>query len=307
MQIISGTLDLQPTRAPAGQKPDELMIDCRSLPGGSQASIYIPAANAADILAAAALIQGYQPFAAADPHTVGFDARDIVYFPVPPAAGNLAGLIDVQLPARVAIGARLTVAVTQLSTRRAAIRVGDGNPVAYFGGAASNLTWRAPGGAFQLALHVETPPVTRRLIERKLSILKFCFETIEPGSRWHSVFVRYLEIVAAQLTALGGQPGLVQPYAPGLGHGKTGGCGGEGHAHEPEPLTGKIEALIFDHFGDFEGFCLETFDGDSYEFFSRERNIREIAERAWKDRNLIRVFPEAEHKQSARRIVLFSS
>jgi hypothetical protein len=53
-------------------------------------------------------------------------------------------------------------------------------------------------------------------------------------------------------------------------------------------FTGKICGLIFDHFGDFAGFVLETEHGE-HRFHSREKEMEELAERAWKERLRITV------------------
>ena len=63
-------------------------------------------------------------------------------------------------------------------------------------------------------------------------------------------------------------------------------------------FTGKIAGLIFDHFGDFEGFILDTEDGER-RLFSREKEIEELAERAWRER--LRITVCVEHHSSHRR------
>jgi hypothetical protein len=63
--------------------------------------------------------------------------------------------------------------------------------------------------------------------------------------------------------------------------------------HEERRLafTGKISGLIFDRFGDFEGFLLDTEDGER-EYCSREREVKDSAERAWRERLQITVWAE---------------
>ncbi len=54
--------------------------------------------------------------------------------------------------------------------------------------------------------------------------------------------------------------------------------------HEPRrDLTGKVAGLMFDRFGDFEGFVLDTEDGDQ-RLFSREKEVEELVELAWRER-----------------------
>jgi hypothetical protein len=51
--------------------------------------------------------------------------------------------------------------------------------------------------------------------------------------------------------------------------------------------------LIVDHFGDFDGFILDT-DTREHRYRSRERSL---AERAWRERLRIRVCAESEHHE----------
>jgi hypothetical protein len=69
------------------------------------------------------------------------------------------------------------------------------------------------------------------------------------------------------------------------------------------PFTGKVAGLIFDHFGDFEGFLLET-EEKTRKFVSREREIHELAERAWSQRLRITVFSETDELERPMTIVI---
>jgi len=66
---------------------------------------------------------------------------------------------------------------------------------------------------------------------------------------------------------------------------------------------GKIAGLIFDRFGDFEGFLLNTEDGDR-KFYSRERAMEMLAERAWRERLRIAVFTECHESHRALSIIV---
>ena len=63
-----------------------------------------------------------------------------------------------------------------------------------------------------------------------------------------------------------------------------------------KPFTGKISGLIFDHFGDFEGFMLETRMANGS--FSAAKGIWRAAERVWRDR--LRITVHAEEKDPHR-------
>ena len=56
---------------------------------------------------------------------------------------------------------------------------------------------------------------------------------------------------------------------------------------------------MFDHFGDFDGFLLDTGERDD-RFFSREPSVRELAEVAWREH--LRITVVAEDGERAARI-----
>jgi hypothetical protein len=107
------------------------------------------------------------------------------------------------------------------------------------------------------------------------------------------------------------------PYKPGHGeggHGKGrggrhgGGAGGDhrhdhDHWHDRERVHGKVEALAYDHFGDFEGFVLEMRDGRRRFFRAREQRLEELVRRACEER-LVTMVIAAEDDQQILSIVL---
>jgi len=209
---IAGTFDIKPTASPAGARPDELMINWCTLPPGSIAKIYLPGVSADDIRTQAGALYGYQPFTLIDANTVGCPARGISYLPIPRAPGNLAGLLDVVLPDDAAIGDRLVVTVSQLSTQTAT--VADRTTVA-FSGSSKQLAWRKVTGKFQLALKVTETKSARPVVERNLSILRWIFAAIPSASRWYPVMQSYLSALADQVTGLGGDPSRIPASATG--------------------------------------------------------------------------------------------
>ena len=64
---------------------------------------------------------------------------------------------------------------------------------------------------------------------------------------------------------------------------------------EDDDVIGKVEALHYDRFGDFESFTLETMGGALRRFHSHEPRIGELARRAWQERARIAVKRDAEH------------
>jgi hypothetical protein len=315
---ILSTFDMKPTSAPTGARPDELMINWTTLPAASTASVYVPGVSADDILATAAGLNGYQPFTRIDDHTVGCHAKGITYLPIPRAPGNLAGLIDVELPATIKTGDRFTIVINQITNAQASIRSRGTAPritpaVVALPGRGERLAWRKVAGTFNLAFKVKTRRKALPCVEQNLSILGWIFEAIPPNSRWYPIFARYLCAIAGQVTALGGDPSKIPPAGtgglglPGGGHKPQPGGGsqpGAPHGHHDHSLVGKIEGLVYDHFGDFEGFILENENGDRIHFFSREANVANVVRRAWAERLRVTVTAEDSNERHPRRIVL---
>src|SRR5262249_33899771 len=65
------------------------------------------------------------------------------------------------------------------------------------------------------------------------------------------------------------------------------------HGEERIGHTGKVAGLIFDRFGDFDGFVLQTAEAER-RYVSREHEIELLAERAWRARLRITVFSERD-------------
>jgi len=167
--------------------------------------------------------------------------------------------------------------------------------------------WRETIGAFRLAVPVSTKADLLPHHLRLLSVLRWRAEHLPPRGRWNAAFLRYLELIAAKVLALGGAPYAV-PATPngtwpglwgGPGHGTGGGTGGGapgggGHPHPPggpEAIItgGKISGLHYDSFGDFEGFALQTETGAHHRFFSHESRIERLAREAWLERYWVTV------------------
>jgi len=150
-------------------------------------------------------------------------------------------------------------------------------------------------GSFQLSIPVETREALSGLEERLLSVLRWIDRGIPHHNRWYPVFRRYLEQIAGRVSALGGDPSKILPSPSGDGGAKPPHKGPEGQLH----FTGKIAGLIFDRFGDFAGFLLDTEDGER-EFSSREKDIAKLAQRAWGERLRITVCVEPPSATPAR-------
>lgn len=306
---VPHTFDIKPTRAslkPA-QAPDELMIDWGKVPAGSEGSVYLPGLSAKTILGMADKLYGRHGLSSSDAHTVTCEARGITYMPIPPGVGsNYAGLLTVDLPPAVTRGQEFRV-VTRQITNISAKRPEQPPPapgVALREAHAANadlIEWRRVLGAFQISIPVGARHALLEQEERLLSVLRWIFKGIPHHNRWHPVFHRYLEQIAGRVSGLGGDPGSIQPSPSG-----DGGSVQPKHpkgAEDEVCATGKIAGLMFDRFGDFEGFLLDTEDGER-KFYSREKDLAELAERAWRERLRITVCAERHEPHRAERIIL---
>jgi len=295
------TFDIKPTRVslPAGQAPDELMIDWGRVPAGSTASIYLPGTSAQSILKTADRMYTRHGLSISDAHTLTCAARGITYVPIPPGVGsNFAGLLTVDLPPTFRREKAITVVTRQLTNvfakrpappppaLRASIHAGA---VAAGAVVKDLIEWRRVLGSFQLSIPVQTREALLGPEERLLSVLRWIAKGIPHSNRWHPVFRRYLQQIAGRVSGLGGDPNKILPSPSG-----DGGTHPQPSDKRPEErlcFTGKVAGLIFDRFGDFAGFLLDTEDGQR-EFSSREKAIAELAQRAWHERLRITVYAE---------------
>ncbi len=285
---VQHTLQLKPsagvrsgfhTAAAAGERPrhDELVIRWGNVPRETRASLYFPDWNADEVLAlAASLRPGPQSLSKLDSHTVGCAVEDISYVPLPIGAQpTIPGLLTLELPQTVRTGERFEVDVQQHSGPTFWIdqRAGKGKN----GAAELNLSRRKVLGAFRLTVAVQAGrPLLEKLV-RNLAVLRYVFEAIPTTDSWHPVFARYIDQLSGQVAGLGIDPDRVPPSAddPGL-------PGETGHA-EPEHLTGRVREVVFDCFGQLEGFVLETCSG-TRRIRTTEVGFEELLLRACRDR-----------------------
>jgi hypothetical protein len=265
--------------------PDELMISWGNTPRGSTASIYWPQVNATDVLELASRLYDTDFLSSSDSHTLQFPVTgDVTYIPIPPGTGgNFAGLFTVDLPPSVVRGQEYTVTVRRIATKhgigaprsRSQIESAFRKP---------STIWRYIAGTFQIKIPVSTRELILRPEENTLAILKWRLDNMTVSNRWYPVLQRYVEIIAGRVRRLGGDPKHIPPsltgYHPEPAHGLDKGR---------EEFTGKVIAIIYDRFGDFEGFRLLTEEGHEMSFRGREREVESLIYRAWEERILITV------------------
>ncbi len=144
--------------------------------------------------------------------------------------------------------------------------------------------WRYIAGTFQVKIPVSTKELILGPEENTLAILKWRLDNMAVSNRWYPVLERLIRIVGGRVQSLGTNPNQIPPsltgYHPGPVHGV-----GEHH----EEFTGKVIAIIYDRFGDFEGFRLLTEHGHEVSFRGREPEVESLVYRAWEERILITV------------------
>jgi hypothetical protein len=313
---VPHTFEMRPTSPtlPAGSRPDELMIDWRSLPGGTDASLYLPGINAPGVAAQAAAMYGTTAFAASDAHTLTCPARDVTYMPIPVSAdSSFAGLLIVEPPGTVQRGQQFRVnfyQLTSLMAGRAEVTSTDARPVAEqtAGPQTGTSTWRRVLGTFQVMIPVVARTSILEIEERQLSVLRWILAGVDTTDRNYLTFLRYVGLYAERIATLGGNPDLIPASPTGTWPEGPGGHPGpwppDGGLRGRRELFGKVEAVIFDHFGDFQGFVLETESGDRTTFHSHEEDVRELAIHAMAARLRTSVVPEHHDPHLVNRIIL---
>jgi hypothetical protein len=298
---VPNTFTIRPT--PAGttssQKPDELMIDWRNVPAGSVASIYWPQVSAAQVLALAAELYTTHNLTLTDSHTLQVPIGGITYIPIPAGTTvTLPGLISVDLPLGIRKGQSFDVVVRQVTSaalKPVNIQVADVD---------EPRIWRRILGSFQVTILVSTKDVMLAPEERSLSVLRWIQQSIAASDRWFPVFQRYVNQIAARVSALGGNPGTIVASPTGGVTALPPGGGKQPTHREPLEFTGKVNGLKYNRFGDFEGFFLRTeHDGDHW-FESREHEIETLARQAWDERIPITVFAGRHAPHQVESVVL---
>ncbi len=309
------TLQIRPTpiALPASYRPDELMIEWGDVPQGSTAELYLPAADAGEILELASTLYATHRLTMVDPHTVGLQAGDVSYVPIPPGDGlYYMGLLTVNLPAGIRDGEEFEVLVKQLTTASLA---GKEVNISFAGATAvDRFTWRRVLGVFKLNIPISTKHALLGNEQRTLSIMRWIAESIPTQSRWFPVFERYLEQLAERVKQMGGDPVLILPSPNGNwregregseGHEGREGHGGRRPDHDQLEFTGKIVGLAHDRFGDFDGFLLEERrSGEVVRFCSRHVGIAELAQDAWRSNTTVSVLVD-RHRHEVPVSILF--
>ena len=323
---IPQTFDIRPSAAvvPVGSAPtypDELMIDWGGIPPGSVASIYWPQVMASDVLALASALYSSHTLSAADTHTIQCNLTGgVTYVPIPTGAGeNFAGLFTVDLPTTVVTGQEFNIVVRRIAsrqTRRIDLRTHSlpstveitkkgGKPRVVRRAKAEAVavapppglrSWRYVVGTFQVKIPVSGGKAMLFAEENTLTIMKWRLQQMAPTNRWYPVLQRYISYISGRVEGLGGNPNAIPPSPLGAPVTVIG-------EKELVCFTGKICEVIYDCFGDFEGFVLESCC-DRQSFKTREKGIGELVLRACRERMVVSVYLEFGPRKRIREIVV---
>jgi len=268
---------------------------------GQHAEIYLPAVDAQAVVDKAIELYHAERLTRVDAHTIGCTTGGVTYIPLPKGAGdgaNFVALMSVDLPYGIRKGQQFTVLVRQVTNAsgKAAPPPPPSPPPTQIEVIQAParpkqqvIQWRRVLGTFQVNIPVSTKEQILPREERRFSIFRWTGNAMPPQRRWYPVFQRYLSYIGQKVQALGGDPTKILPSPSGDGG-------------RPKPsrreecrlaYTGKIVGLLFDHFGDFEGFILETED-EEHTFRSREKDVAELAQHVWRDRLRITVLAECD-------------
>ena len=331
---VQHSFSIRPTRASRlpKQGPDELMVNWGAIPHGTIATLYLPDVNAAEVMRTADRLYTRNRLKAVDANSIQLEVTGgVSYIPVPTGSRDLAGLLTLDLPHTVRKGqvfrvvlhqvidappARPRPGVVNMLAAARSLRLAETPTMSAAGGPAHPIAAmiktsnnsRHIVGAFQFSVLVQTRHTILPVVERTLANLRRVIGTIPHENRWYPVMQRYLRQVAGRVKALGGGDGY-----------PAGGRGDHDHRHphdedqgplrdEPKRgeerlhFEGKIAGIRFDNFGDFEGFWLQTREGRR-EFSTRERDMKEVVTKAWRERIAVVVITEASEPHEPHSLV----
>lgn len=287
--------------------PDELMITWGDVPRGTKANIFWPGARAADVARLSMMLYGGAPLTIVDANTVQCTVdAPVSYLPIPFGAGDkLAGLFTIDLPQGIRAGQEFHVVVRRISTRQPPqlleAKVRDG--ASEGGGKREHITrdWRYVVGTFQVTIPVAMDEALLPAEENLLSIMSWRLLQTPVSNRWYRVLERYVDIIAGRVNAFGGNAGGIVPSPVGLlpppGGTTPFPCG------DLVEHTGKVYEVVFDCFGELEGFVLEGCC-ERFSFRARERAVGDLLLRACRDRLTLTVYARRGPGREVSRIVV---
>jgi hypothetical protein len=302
---------------PEATNVDELMITWGNTPPGTAAEVYLPGISATDIITLADELYPRHSLTAPDPQTIVTPTGPVTFIPIPKAAGFLAGLLTVDLPAGVQRGDAYTIVVRQLTdaVRLTQVKIPGGRGDVIARPVHNNLRaarktvpqlqrWRRVLGAFQLNIDISTKQQILEPEEHRLALFRWIADQVLPENRWHLVMRRYADQLAGRVNGFGGNAGQIPPSPSGRVPGFPPRCRGIEPRCDREEVSGKVRAIAFDHFGDFEGFVLENCLGELHRFYSGETRMLEVVRDAMERRAWVTVVREPKERDRVLTVIL---
>jgi hypothetical protein len=265
-------------------------------PTGSFASLYLPAVSATEIVGLAGQLYASHRLTVDDANTIRCPAEGVTFVPLPEGTAANAGLLTVELPFGIKKGDAYTIQVRQITDAELEPPpiIARGRQLAARG--KNTIDWRRTSGQFQFNVVIRTREQLLYREERLLAWLKWISQSISAASRWRPVWDRYLTLIGGRVDGFGGDPNAVLPSATGTVPKPP-----QYHPphHPPHEVqcptreciahTGKVLGLIYDRFGDFEGFVLLDHCGLERCYHAREHAVERLVRSAWTERAVITV------------------
>jgi hypothetical protein len=213
-------IQIRPT--PKGTlNPDELMILWGNTPKASEAQLYLPALDAAEIVRLADRRYATHELRRIDAHTIACPARDATLIPLPTGTALAAGLLCVDLPPGIRKG-ETYIAVRQLTDATATLRpppppiqIAAVRDQATRATKLTRIAWREVLGGFQFAIAISTKEQLLLPEERLLAVLRWIAQEMPQRKRWYPVLLRYIDDVAGRVLGFGGDPTKILPSPTG--------------------------------------------------------------------------------------------
>ncbi len=249
---------------------DELRIFWGDLPKDTEVEMFIPHADIDTMMELHRIRYGAVTFEKIDDSTIRCRVGGLTFLPIVSGTfSNIAGLLTFKLPDTIVSGQTFRVVFRQIH----------------------GLT-RETVGSFEVFIPVKRAEEIVGGVSNTYAVLKAIAATIPAADRWYPVFQKYIHGMEARIRGLGGDPDQIP-------------ASGRGWLEVPptEAYTGKVSQLLYDCFGDFDGFILDLCP-DEQLFKSKEKAIEEIVRRACRERTRVTVYTLPDDKTRPFRIVL---
>jgi hypothetical protein len=197
----------------------------------------------------------------------------------------------VDLPSTIRKGQEFNIVVSRITSRRFPREIINAGPTPKSSGSRAATrqssakdvlvtlkNWRYVVGNFQVRIPVTTKEVMLLPEENTLAIMKWRLESLPASDRWYPVLQRYIGYIGARVDGLGGNANEIPASPDGAPIVVKAGL------RDIVTYKGKVCEVIYDCFGDFEGFALEHCCAGRTYFKSRQHAIGELVLRLCKER-----------------------